>query len=568
MRIGRLFRECRGVGGSLVAQLPVLMLVLVPAVLMLSGCAGSAGSRTSDSGQGAQPKVSRVAMAVVPPLKEGNETRNLGSPDAWPMRPMYEYLVGLDPGTGAAIPQLATAWKVGPDGQSFRFMLRKGVKFHGDNGEFTAKDLIHPWKEIIKEDSLAGAAPTWRTDLRDIEVVSDYEAVYHLTQPDGFFLSTVSENRGGMEIFSKKHFDAIGPATLTGGPIAGTGAFEFATREQSAYLRFRRVPFTHWRGTPDVQEFEFRFMKEPSTRLASLITGETQMADLPEDLKPQAVQQGFTPIAGKVSALRLFMTIFCCFLKDPKNPSLGYDANQSPLLDVRVRKALDKAINRDELNRSFLGGKGEVMKANPFHPTRPGWSDELVKQFPAEYGYDPAAASALLADAGYGPANPLQTNILQTDASGFPNAKDMAEAIAGYWSKVGVKVDLVQQETDQITKLSRQFKFTNHFQMVGTSSDIYTGTISRGYSFLSRGSGLELPDADAAIVQIANTLDEQKQDALFQKVALVRLQQHQSVPLFWVPAEITVNPKVIAAYVFPGAVTGNWSHVQNIKLVQ
>lgn len=549
-------------------RFPATLAVAAALLALVAGCSNAPAAQGGTPGSGNEPKATRIVMAVVPPLKESNETRNLGSPDMWPMRPMYEYLIGLDAQTGAAIPQLATAWKVDPDGRSFRFTLRKGVMFHGGNGEFTAKDLIQPWKEVIKEDSLAGAAATWRADVRDIEIVNDYEAVYRLNQPDGFFLSTISENRGGMEMFSKRDFDARGAPSMTDAPIAGTAAYEFAVREQGSYLRFRRSAQPHWQQQPEAAEVEFRFMKEPSTRLASLLVGEAQMADLPEDLQKQAEQQGFKSVAGKVSSLRLFMTIYCCFLNDPTKPALGYKANGSPLQDARVRKALNKAINRDELNRSFLGGKAELMAVNPFHPSRPGWSDDFTKRFPEAYGYDPAAASALLTEAGYGRTNQLETNILLTDASGFPNAKDMGEAIAGYWGKVGVKVNLVQQDTAEISKLSRQFTFTNHFQMVGTSSDIYTGTVSRGFSFLSRGSGLELPDGDAATVAIQNTLDENEQENLFRRVAEVRFSQYQAVPLFWVPAEITVNSKVVTDYLFPGAVTGNWSHVQNIKLAR
>ena len=81
-------------------------------------------------------------------------------------------------------------------------------------------------------------------------------------------------------------------------------------------------------------------------------------------------------------------------------------------MDVRVRKALDKAINRDEMNKAFFAGKGEPMIVDHFHPSRAGWDPSWEQRFPEEYGYDPAKARALLAEAGYGPGKPLTTNIL------------------------------------------------------------------------------------------------------------------------------------------------------------
>ncbi len=529
------------------------------------GCGTAAGPAEPAPAGPAGPNVNRLVMAVVPPLGESNETRHLGSPRIWPLRPMYEYLIGMDPESGKQAPQLATEWRVEPNGQTFRFKLRQGVQFHGGHGQFEGKDLQQPLIEVSKDDSLAGAAPFWRQAVKNIEVLSPHEVLYHLQRPDGQFLSTLSEDRGGMEIFSKNHFDKIGPPKMTDEPLAGTGPYAFQERAQSVYVRFRRTAFPHWRTTPDFPEFEFRLLKESSTRLAALLTGEAHLADLSEDLKVNAQKQGFESRTGRVSALRLFMTIYCCFLNDPKDPGKGYVNTESPLLDLRVRKALDKAINREAINRAFLGGRAQLMMANPFNPSRLGWDPQWEQLYWQEYGYDPAAAKQLLADAGYGPTNPLKTNIFLIEASGFANGPDMAEAIAAYWTAIGVKADLLKVDTDEMTRQSRLFKYTNHYAIVGTSSDVFTGTTSRGYSFGSRGSGLEAPDADAAMFQVNNTLDEKRQDELFRRIGTVRLLQHQSGPLFWVPAEILVNPRIVGAYLYPGAVTGTFSHVQNIK---
>ena len=64
---------------------------------------------------------------------------------------------------------------------------------------------------------------------------------------------------------------------------------------------------------------------------------------------------------------------------------------------------------------------------------------------------------------------------------------------------------------------------------------------------------------------ISNTTDEAKQDELWRQVGNVMFEHHMSVPLFWLPAEIVVNPIIVSDYIFPGSITGAWTHVQNIK---
>ena len=142
-------------------------------------------------------------------------------------------------------------------------------------------------------------------------------------------------------------------------------------------------------------------MKEPSTRLAALLAGEVQLADLPQDLRGQATARGYKALAGKASSFRVFLRHFCCYLNDPADPSKGAMHPNSPLMDVRVRKALSKAIDRNELNKAFFGGEGVIAASVQINATRPGWDPSWERRFQDEYGYDPDAARKLLAEAGY-----------------------------------------------------------------------------------------------------------------------------------------------------------------------
>ncbi len=509
-----------------------------------------------------KPSVNRVAIALPAPSGlESNEIRHLGQTIAWQLKPMYEYLVGMNAKTGALEPQLATEWAVENSGQDIRFKLRNGVQFHKGNGEFTAKDVIFSWQDVAKEDSQHGESPYWRGIVKDIEAVNDYEVVFHLNRVDGNFFRAVGEPEYGMEIRSKAHADKMGAPTMETEPYAGTAPYQFKQRQQSQFILFEKVPFQHWRANADFPEFEFRLRQEASTRLAALQAGEVQMAVLPEDQLKDAVGKGMKVITGQNAGLRTFMSFQCCFLNDIKDPSQGYKYPNSPLADIKVRQAINKSINRDELNKAFFAGKAEPMILNHYHPTRSGWNPDWEKRFPDEYGYDPAKARALLAEVG----KPISTNVHIANLPQFAGADDVSEAIAGYMEKVGINVERVQMDAAQRAARQRERGFDNHMLIGGTSSFIYIGSTAYTTSRGPRGGAIEDPTVDGLLDKARATLEDNQQDAALREMGNAMFDKQMHAPLFWLPAEIVVNPKVVSDWVFPGSITGTWTHVQNIK---
>ncbi|MFN0070223.1 MAG: ABC transporter substrate-binding protein [Chloroflexota bacterium] len=521
------------------------------------------------SAQPVKPKVDRLIMAVQAPGRESNDLRHHGMPDVWELRPMYEYLIGVDPQTGKLIPQLATEWEINPSGPSVRFKLRRGVQFHDGAGEFTAQDVVFSREQLILPDSLHGQKAYYEEVTKQIEIVNDYEVIFHLSRPDANFIRAHSENEGGFEIRSKASFDKNGPPTMQTRPIAGTGPYQYKDRQQGQFIRFERVPWQHWRVTPDFPEFEFRFSKEPSTRMAGLLAGEVHVTSLPEDLLKQAEGRGQKIITATVPGVRNVLHTYGGIVKDWKDPSQG--TLDSPLADVRVRKALDKAINRDELNKAFLGGKGESYAPVHYHPKLPGWRPDWQTRFADEYGYDPAAARGILAEAGYGPANPLKTNIILTAVGGLEGYEgDVLESIGEFWRKVGVDVTLDSSDANSIDGQARARAYNNHFRMRNTSSSLYLalwvfytvsyqGTVQALYPFN--------PEIDRLFGQLRASLDEQQQQRIYQEIGEIMFTHHTNIPLFWTTAQGIVNPNIVASYTLPGSISGTWTHVEYIKAV-
>ena len=548
---------------------------LVFAVLagLLSACGPQAtppptGDASAPSSGPPQPKVNRVVLAVPPPTAESNEPRMLGQTTLWQLRPMYEYLIGYDPNNGRFTPELATDWALNPDGRSYSFKLRRGVQFHGGYGEYTSKDVEHTWRDLIQDGSTHAAVPYFKEVVRSIDTADPYTAVFHVDpeSPLGVanLLNAISATESVLEQMSKADFEKNGPATMQSGPKAGTGPYQFKERAQGQYLRFERAA-QHYQHRPDFPEFEFRFQREASTRLAALLTNEVHVASLPDDLMTQAQRQGFKAVQGRVPGLRAFFNVVCCFLKEPRNPAAGPMLGETPLQDARVRRALQKAINLDELNKAFFGGKGSPMHHTHLHPTRPGWNPEWERSFQASHGYDPEAARRLLTEAGYNSTRPVQTNLFVTNASAFSSSADMIEAVAGYWRAVGVNVQLVTVDEAERSRKARAFEYNNHLVLVATSSAELIGARTYWTSLGPRGDHMEDPELDAVMQQITREIDPQKRDGLWRRFGDASYPKQMSINLFWLPAEAVVNPSIVADWVFPGAISGTWTHVWNIK---
>src|SRR5205085_2390347 len=177
------------------------------------------------------------------------------------------------------------SWSVEPDGKSYRFKLRKGVQFHNGFGEFTGRDVQAWYQGVLSGPPTAGAGPLageMRTTVDSVEVVNDYEVVFHNRVPSYLFLYFMGAGTNATGMFSKADFDARGgklPATLADPPLAGTGPWQFVERVQGQYVRFARVPYQHWRlGQADIPELEIRWIPENASRLNALLAGEVHAA--------------------------------------------------------------------------------------------------------------------------------------------------------------------------------------------------------------------------------------------------------------------------------------------------
>src|SRR5712692_5673485 len=363
----------------------------------------------------AKAKLERLRIAVAPLGYDTNfswlQTRS-GQLDK---RPALEYLVGIDRNTGAYIPELAEKWEMVPDGKHWTITLRKGVKFHEHWGEFTAKDVRHAVFLITQPEAVASFTSFWRnvmgvtkTDTieevarkveQGVEIVDDYKVVFHLKQVVPEFLDNISAIFD-LPMESKARWDA-GGKELYGQKVVGTGPFEFVERKVGAHVLYKRVEH-HWRQTPAYKELEFRWVPEGVTRLATLLAEEIHISDVERALQKDEVAKGMQVLTSQLPAIQHEWLFGGLYFASPDKLD-----TKVPLVDKRVRQAMNMAINRQALADALLGGKIQPLRIHGYHPKLdsdiwPGiWNPDWDQRFEELYGYDPARARALLAQAGY-----------------------------------------------------------------------------------------------------------------------------------------------------------------------
>ena len=108
----------------------------------------------------------------------------------------------------------------------------------------------------------------------------------------------------------------------------------------------------------------------------------------------------------------------------------------------KVRRAMNKAINREELLDQLYKGIGELMYVGYYHPSHYGWDDTWPERYEEAYKYNHDEARQLLAEAGYGPDNPVKVTVQSYVSPGEAELPQAMEAIANYWAQVGIEVEI------------------------------------------------------------------------------------------------------------------------------
>jgi dipeptide transport system substrate-binding protein len=379
--------------------------------------------------------------------------------------PMFNRLVEFETGTTNLIPALAESWTVSPDGKTYTFKLRKGVKFHSNANfkptrEFNADDVVFSWNRMADDNHpfhklTAGQTFAYYDDMGmknivdRVERVDDYTVRFYLKRPEAPFLADMAMDFAS--ILSKEYFETMQkkgtPNSADVYPI-GTGPFEFASYQKDATIRYKAFD-QYWGGRPKIDTLVYSITRDATARYAKLKTGECQAMAFP---KPADLDE-----MRKDPQLNVLQ-------KEGLNIGyIAFNVEKKPFDDKRVRQALNYATNKDAIMKAVYQGNGQVAK-NPIPPIL--WSyNNSVKDYP----YDPAKAKELLAQAGFPNGFEVELWYLPVTRPYNPDGKRMAEMIQADWDKVGVKTKLITYEWAEYRKRSKGGEHT--VIMFGWSGD-------------------------------------------------------------------------------------------------
>ncbi len=502
----------------------------------------------------------RVVVALSPTTGESHRFWTVFN---WEMlNPALEPLVGHNPATGEFITsRLAESWEPSDDLLQWTFRLKEGVQFHHGWGEVTSADVVHSFQLHTAPDSAVPGAE----QLRNATAVAldPYTVRFDLESPDPNFLF-LHGGRTTMYIYSKAQFDAEGLAGYDE-QLVGTGHYRFVERSPGRIL-YERVE-DHYSGvTPDFEELEIRYVAEASTRLAMLQTGEADIAQVPIELHPEAVSSGMELIESTGPTMQTDIAFNGLYLEsgDPAGrPEL-------PWADVRVREAINRALNRDEMIDVLFDGRAELNHVHAMKIGHEGFDPTLIERFPDQYGYEPERARQLLDEAGYPERFPDPTiPLILTQLPGQPEVPLQMEMVQQYLTAVGLQAEIRQIDHATIGTMgrAREAYFLNPNRNAPVRP---TETGLRAFYTNPGGpyEGFESDEIGAMVAELIRTRDLDERDQIAREAFNYLFDNYAAVPLFEVKSIVAVNPATVADWTFPGVTSAGISHWHLIRAAQ
>lgn len=314
---------------------------------------------------------------------------------------------------GSVTPLLAESWTMDPDGKSYTFRLRHGVRFH-DGEAFDASDVKFSFDRARAEGSTNKAKKSLFDNITSIETPDPYTVILTLDHADGSVLFRLGESASVI-------LDPKSAPTTASRPI-GTGPYRFDDWKRGVSVTL--VKDASYRNAAAVRlgKVTFRIINDAAAQVASLLAGDVDA--FPRGLATQSLAQfkadpRFSVTTGSTAGKGI----------------MAINNKRKPFDDVRVRRALAHAIDRQAFINGVLDGFGQPIGSH-MAPTDAGYVD-LAGVTP----YDPDKARALLKEAGV--KTPLEVTLTLPPA---PYARRGGEVIAAQLAKVGVvaKIDNVE----------------------------------------------------------------------------------------------------------------------------
>ena len=423
-------------------KISLMLAAALTAGLALTGCGGSKTSDTTDNTAGAENESTAEVKGVdvdttgylVAALNADIQTADVQktSKDYEVPFNIFDRLVDVEvdaDGNSKIVPSLAESWDISDDGLEYTFHLRQGVKFHNGN-DFTAEDVAYTFHRMLTveggvntefidqikgaDELLAGETDT----LEGVEVVDDYTIKVTLKEPFAGFLASISSP--GVSIYDSEATEAAGDQFgMDPAVTVGTGPFEFSSWSFNNQLVLTRNE-DYWKGASGLPGVVIKIIPDTETQSMMFESGELDILDL--DYAADSVDRFTETYPDQIV----------------QGPSVGIvyftmNFNKEPFQDVRVRKVVQMSIDRQAILDALYGGRGQVEQGIFPHGLI-GFNPDQE-----EIKYDPEAAKALLAEAGYADGFDME---IAADSSASDTMTMALEIVSDQLAEVGIRAEI------------------------------------------------------------------------------------------------------------------------------
>ena len=439
---------------------------------------------------------------------------------------LFDGLTGTD-SRARLTPRLAESWRP-IDDTTWEFKLRPGVRFHNGN-DFTAEDVAFSIARAGNVPNSPSSFGIYTRAVSEVQVVDPHtvrlrtRTTYPLLPID---LSNV------MMLDRQTHENAATEDYNSGKVAFGTGAYRFVRYIPGDRIELERND-TYWGQREPWQRVNYRIIVNNAARTAALLAGDVDFIDQVPTADIARLKQDNRIHVSEVVGLRIIYLALdhsrtggSPFVAGPNGEAL----DRNPLKDVRVRRALSMAIDREAITSRVM--EGAAIPAGQFLP------EGVYSHIPG-YGpprFDPDGARRLLAEAGY--PNGLRISIHGPNDRYINDAR-IIQAIGSFWTRIGVRTQVEAMPwTTFIARAGRQ-EFSAFLVGWGSSTGeassplrslVATFDREKGFGASNRGR-YSNPELDRLLEQALATVDDEKREKLLQHATRLAMEDVAIIPI-------------------------------------
>ncbi|MBM7570043.1 glutathione ABC transporter substrate-binding protein [Aquibacillus albus] len=420
-------------------------------------------------------------------------------------------------------PLLATEWDQ-LDSETWEFKLREGVEFH-DGTPFTAEAVKRTFERVLDEEVASPKAGLFSV-IKEIKIVDDYTVQFILTEPFSPLLSILANHEGG--ILSPTAIDEYG-RDLGQHPV-GTGPFKFESWNPGQDITITRDE-EYWGEKPKIKEVVYKVVPEDATRIAMVETGEAHVAEPIPVSEIERIKSSEDMDLYRSDAMG---TIY-----------IGFNFKEEVFQDVRVRQAINYAINTEAIQEGVFNNVGS--KALSVIPSKVFGYHSGIQ----EYGYDINKAKELLKEAGY--SDGFETTIWTMDQK---ERISLAEVVQSQLKGIGIDVEVKVLEYGAWSEAAANGEtgmFISSWRNATGDADYIQYHLFHSSSQGSTGNYFfyENPRVDELIEQGRQEYDEDKRIEIYEEIQDIEIEEAVFVPVHYLENTAAIGKNVKGLYMSP-----------------